>query len=533
MVDSTKITSLAIPATHSGDYYVEITDTNTCVKKEKVTVNIFPKPTVSATNSIQICANIKSFTLDETATDAISWIWTSNQFAKFKDKSLEKPTVTEATDGEIFKVIGKDANGCIDSATTILSINPIPVITPKEVCVDKRVTLTATHTPATSNAWKSENVSIATIDPTSGEMLGVAGGKSNIIYIDDKGCTDTSIVTINALPKITTLPLEVCEESTLQLKADHAAAPLNGWKSSVPSNATISNTGLVQGIKTGVSSIEFKDSKGCTTKEELTVNLKPVADFKAIYESICVTDSLFLIDKSKPLSHTYIWSFGDGISSKHNAHKYLIEGTFDITLVSITNKGCTDTMTKNKYIEVIGLPKVTFSFTPDSIDIFEPEIRFMNHSNAKHYEWVFGDGLPISVQENPTHTFPTTTGQHYTVTLTGYNTENGCSTSYSQMIVAKEPLIYYIPNTFTPNGDEYNNAFKPIFYSGLDVYNYHLIIYNRWGEVIFESFNVDFGWDGTYGNQIVETATYIWKLEFKEKNKENTHSKTGHVNVLR
>ena len=157
----------------------------------------------------------------------------------------------------------------------------------------------------------------------------------------------------------------------------------------------------------------------------------------------------------------------------------------------------------------------------------------MNHSNAKHYEWVFGDGLPISVQENPTHTFPTTTGQHYTVTLTGYNTENGCSTSYSQMIVAKEPLIYYIPNTFTPNGDEYNNAFKPIFYSGLDVYNYHLIIYNRWGEVIFESFNVDFGWDGTYGNQIVETATYIWKLEFKEKNKENTHSKTGHVNVLR
>lgn len=532
IIDSVNITTIAIPATHTGDYFVEITDTNKCVKKEKVSVIIYPKPKVTATNSGPICANVTSFTLDETATDAISWNWSSNRFAKF-NKSLEQPLVTLASDGEIFKVVGKDINGCIDSATTTLIINPIPVITPKEVCVDKQVILTATHIPATSNAWKSENVGIATIDPLTGEMLGIAAGKGKIVYLDDKGCSDTSIVTINALPKITTSPLEVCEESTLQLKANHTAAPLNSWKSSVPSFATISNIGLVQGIKTGVSSIEFTDSKGCTTKEDLAVNIKPIANFKAVYESICVTDTLFLIDKSKPLSHKYIWSFGDGLSSNKNTHKYLTGGIFDITLVTITDKGCMDTMTKNKYIEVIGLPKVTFSFTPDSIDIFDPQIRFMNHSNAKHYEWVFGDGLPISVQENPIHTFPATTGQHYTVTLTGYNTENGCSTSYSQMIVAKEPLIYYIPNTFTPNGDEFNNVFKPVFYSGLDVYNYHFTIYNRWGEVIFESFNVDFGWDGTYGNQIEETATYIWKLEFKEKNKENTHSKTGHVNVLR
>ena len=533
IIDSVKITTIAIPATHTGDYFVEITDTNKCVKKEKVSVIIYPKPKVTAKNSGPICANVKSFTLDETATDAISWKWSSNKIAKFDDKTLEKPEVTEAADGEIFKVVGKDVNGCIDSATTTLIINPIPVITPKEVCVDKRVTLTATHTPATSNAWKSENVGIATIDPLTGEMLGIAGGKLNIVYMDDKGCMDTSILTINALPKIKNTPLEVCEESTLQLKADHPAGPLNSWKSSIPSLATISNTGLVQGIKTGVSSIEFKDSKGCTTKEDLTVNIKPIANFKAVYESICVTDTLFLIDKSKPLSHTYIWSFGDGLSSNQNAHKYLTGGIFDITLVTITDKGCMDTMTKNKYIEVIGLPKVTFSFTPDSIDIFDPEIRFINHSDAKHYTWVFGDGLPTSVQENPTHTFPATTGQHYTITLTGYNTQNGCSTSYSQIIVAKEPLIYYIPNTFTPNGDEYNNSFKPIFYSGLDVYNYHFTIYNRWGEVVFESFNVDFGWDGTFGNQIVASAAYIWKLEFKEKNKENTRSKTGHVNVLR
>jgi gliding motility-associated-like protein len=67
----------------------------------------------------------------------------------------------------------------------------------------------------------------------------------------------------------------------------------------------------------------------------------------------------------------------------------------------------------------------------------------------------------------------------------------------------------------------------------LDIYNYHLSIYNRWGELIFESNNSDYGWDGTYVNQIVETATYIWKLEFKEKLVDKRHYKTGHVNVIR
>ena len=512
------------------------TGSNQCSNTFNVTVTVNPTPTVKAENSGPICANVPSFTLDETATDAVSWKWSSNlstSTATFDDQTLEKPSVKKAKNGEIFKVVGKDVNGCIDSATTILIIYPIPIITPQEVCVDNKVTLTATHSPATANAWKSEDIAIATIDPTNGEMSGITAGTGKIVYTDDKGCSDTSNVTINALPTITTAPLEVCAGSNLLVKANHLAASTSAWTSSDPANATISGNGVAFGIKTGKTNLQFKDNKGCITTEELAVNIKPVADFKAMYESICVSDSLFLIDKSKPLSHTYIWSFGDGLSSKHNAHKYLTGGVFDITLVTITDKGCMDTMTKNKYIEVIGLPKVTFSFTPDSIDIFEPEIRFTNHSDAKHYKWVFGDGLPSSVQENPIHTFPTTTGQHYTVTLTGYNTQNGCSTSYSQIIVAKEPLIYYIPNTFTPNGDEYNNVFKPIFYSGLDVYNYHFTIYNRWGEVVFESFNVDFGWDGTYGNQLVETATFIWKLEFKEKNKENTHSKTGHVNIIK
>jgi gliding motility-associated-like protein len=95
-------------------------------------------------------------------------------------------------------------------------------------------------------------------------------------------------------------------------------------------------------------------------------------------------------------------------------------------------------------------------------------------------------------------------------------------------------LIYYLPNTFTPDGDSYNEFFVPGFYSGLDVYDFHFTIFNRWGEVIFESFNAAYGWDGTYGNQgIVKDGVYIWRLEFGETMSDKKHTYEGHVNVVR
>jgi gliding motility-associated-like protein len=96
-----------------------------------------------------------------------------------------------------------------------------------------------------------------------------------------------------------------------------------------------------------------------------------------------------------------------------------------------------------------------------------------------------------------------------------------------------EPVIYFIPNTFTPNGDELNNVFQPIFTFGYDPENYSFYIYDRWDELIFESHDSKIGWDGTYGSNLVQNDTYIWKLEFKEKLKETKHFKTGHVNVFR
>ena len=91
-----------------------------------------------------------------------------------------------------------------------------------------------------------------------------------------------------------------------------------------------------------------------------------------------------------------------------------------------------------------------------------------------------------------------------------------------------------MPNTFTPDGDDYNDEFKPIMTAGYDIYDYHLTIFNRWGEIVFESYNAAYGWDGTYGGQgIVEDGTYVWQIEFGETMSDKRHKHRGHVTILK
>ena len=100
-------------------------------------------------------------------------------------------------------------------------------------------------------------------------------------------------------------------------------------------------------------------------------------------------------------------------------------------------------------------------------------------------------------------------------------------------IFDKDVLLYWVPNAFTPDGDEFNQVFKPIFTSGFDPYDYTLLIFDRWGELIFESHNHEVGWDGTYRGNLVQDGVYVWKLEFKETMTDKRHNKYGHVTILR
>ena len=98
----------------------------------------------------------------------------------------------------------------------------------------------------------------------------------------------------------------------------------------------------------------------------------------------------------------------------------------------------------------------------------------------------------------------------------------------------KDVIIYYIPNTFTPDGDSFNEEFKPQFTAGLDIYDYHMMIFNRWGELVFESYDANFGWDGSFGGMgLVEDGVYIYKIEFGDTMSDKRHYVDGHITVLK
>ena len=96
-------------------------------------------------------------------------------------------------------------------------------------------------------------------------------------------------------------------------------------------------------------------------------------------------------------------------------------------------------------------------------------------------------------------------------------------------------MLFYVPNTFTPDGDNLNNTFQPVFVNGFDPQGYTLYIFNRWGQIVFESHDTNVGWNGRYGvdGDFAQDGTYSWKIEVKDEHSANREMFIGHVNILR
>ncbi len=179
------------------------------------------------------------------------------------------------------------------------------------------------------------------------------------------------------------------------------------------------------------------------------------------------------------------------------------------------------------------IPTANVITTETILSTLNTEVDFTNLTqDAVTYVWDFGDGSPISNEVNPTHLFPDEESGGYMVMLIAFS-ELGCTDTLYIPIQVWEELIYFIPNTFTPDGDEYNQNWQPVFVSGFDPYDFHLIIFNRWGEIMFESYNAEVGWDGTYHGEIVPQGTYTWKIDFKLEKNDARKMISGHLNIIR
>jgi gliding motility-associated-like protein len=321
----------------------------------------------------------------------------------------------------------------------------------------------------------------------------------------------------------------------------------------------LANSGVYSGVKTsglfinnlaGLNGNKYRASilgtiNSCeifTNVVDLNVFPIPTPNFIVDKTTGCAPLSVKFTDQSGYNDATITWDFGDGStltkkvdSDLDEVHTFQIPDSFNVSLI-VNRNGCIDTVQTKITVMTPAIAK--FKMDKTSTSLLDPTVALTNLSsnNSVIYKWTFDDNSPISTLTNPNHTFVPTAGDYkiilYTSSIDNFS-DTSCISVYEQKFTILDDVIYYIPNTFTPNGDEVNNTFQPVFFSGFDPQHYYFSIYNRWGEIIFESFNPAYGWDGTYGNKMLESATYVWKLQFKEKQNDKEHYLTGHLNLIK
>lgn len=272
---------------------------------------------------------------------------------------------------------------------------------------------------------------------------------------------------------------------------------------------------------------------GCTDTTVEVVHTHPYPDFNW-WPSItqgCQPLEVSFFDSSSVengIITNWEWSFGDSVMSfaQNPVHVYSEPGNYYVSLWVTTSHGCNF----NSYVDypIIVYPKPVAGFTPlhAELSILEPEIQFMDQSEgALNWEWNFGDNT-YSNLTNPIHEY-TDTG-YFNVTQIVY-TEFGCADTAINTVHVYGEFLFFIPNSFTPNGDAKNPTWRGFAYGAV---TYELMVFNRWGELIFSTTDQTVEWDGTYNGVRVPDDVYVWKCLITDSEMVE-HSFYGHVTVLK
>jgi gliding motility-associated-like protein len=288
------------------------------------------------------------------------------------------------------------------------------------------------------------------------------------------------------------------------------------------------NDSIATNLCAGNYSVTIADTNGCFAVEPFNILEPPqlIIDQIVSIDETCPGDCDGSITVQDPLG--FLYSFDGGVNfGTSNTLTGLCPGAFDI--VMLDSNGCATA--SNALIASPPPVLAQFIYSPDSIYTDDTFVEFFNTSqNAVTFQWDIV-GLSSNTDYHTSYTFPDGLGSTYEVCLVASDA-NGCSDEYCQMIEILDVLQVWVPNAFTPDGNGINESFGPVF-NGSWIRDYEFLIFNRWGELIFESERPGHGWDGNYKGSLVQDGVYAWKLIYKDQRTNKVAEIFGHVTVLR
>ena len=339
-------------------------------------------------------------------------------------------------------------------------------------------------------------------------------------------CTskDSILIEVHSLPTPFIYSIgdtEFCEGDFVSLVADSMYS-LVIWNHGI-------NTQSANIYDSGNYFIIVTDTNGCiNTSNSITVQTHPNPNANFLVDGVCFGSNTDLIDSSSINSDAivnWIWDLGDGSYATGSAisHLYNSTGLFNVELDVISNFGCRDSVIRD--LHIFHLPDPSFSFNPFTASILDPSIQFTNTTiSAWPVLWDFDD-FTFSVEENPLHKFEDP--GRYDVMLTVSDT-NLCIDSISHQILIDYDFVVYIPTSFTPNGDNLNDIFRPSGFRMNKLIGYEFTIYNAWGGEVFSTNDILDYWDGSNA----DAGVYTWILGIIDE-MGAMQEKSGQVTLIR
>lgn len=527
-----------LPATSSTltGVYTLLASVGGCNASATTSVLVNPLPVPVATNNSPVCENQPT---NFTGSGGTTYTWTGPGSFNTNTQNPSFPFSQPSQSG-LYTLTVKDANGCVNSTTVNLLVNPLPVITVNNpvLCENSAINLGATG--GTGYQWSgplgytstSQNPSIPGGTPS---MSGIY----NVTVTTAAGCTNTAFsnVLVNPAPVpniITNSP--ICVNNVLMLSGTGGVSynwsGPNGFFSTAQSPTVNANTTNY----TGTYNLTVTDANGCTASTGSPVIINPIPDISIAASPnggcppLCTT---FNVNSSSNVA-TYNWNLGNGMTGNTPNQQtcYNTTGIYTITAQVIDVNGCPNSTTHT--VEVYPKPVADFNHAPiKPIINIDPQVTFTDASHnatITNWSWFFMNTAQYtSTQQNPT--FMYTEPGHYVVALV-VKSDKGCVDTILRPIEVGEDFGIYAPNAFTPNNDGLNDIFQP---KGFGIVKYQLQIFDRWGERVYETKEFEKGWDGKFagrGGEICEEGTYTWLINAVSVFGK-AHELKGHVTLIK
>jgi gliding motility-associated-like protein len=534
---------------NSGNYHFECRAESAtgCINSIKFTITILHTAKIEYNETRSVCGTNGTMSLDELLDiSPKGGSWFDNDLQEYIKDGL----VPADFCGELNVNYTYNQEGCFDSKNITVDIicrPKIEITTPNKICKNI-IEFKPTATPP-GGLWSGTDVRNGNI------VLPQNLTEFELVYTyNHNGCSfeETTIIELTEAPEvhISNVPVAICEGEIFTVNEPigtsknwllfRSGLPFPGVKV-IPTNEEIDK---------GKVSLELRaEGEGlCNTfveNYEILIHPSPSIDLSGIQKG-CVPYDLkfspnFANSRIDPKGVSVVWNFNDPNSSKNTStnllakHRYDESGSYTLSVKLLSDKGCSFEKDATGFVEVFEKPTAYFTSTPNNtLSITDPIMQFSNRSSCKdemRYIWDFGTDNPdnISYKKDPTYEFPKDTGS-FTITLTAIS-DKQCFSSFSKDIYINPDIRLFIPTGFTPNGRGPSES--DVFgVTGINVKNYSIVIWNRWGQIVFQSQDIHEIWDGKYGGKFCQPSVFGYKILAKSSS-EQDYIFTGFINLLR